>query len=77
LATQLPVVLLSHGKNGAGAFNTSGGTNTAPTSADELENSDTDNDFVSHTPTTDFDDIVAWLPASILYNRMITAGRLP
>lgn len=77
LATALPVVLLSHGKNGAGAFNTSGGTNTAPTGADELENADADNDFVSHTPTTDFDDVVVWLPASILYNRMITAGRLP
>lgn len=77
VATQLPVVLVSHGKNGAGAFNASGGTNGAPTDADELENSDADNDFVSHTQSSTFDDIVAWLPATILYNRMISAGRLP
>ncbi|MCP5269454.1 MAG: type II secretion system protein [Zoogloeaceae bacterium] len=77
IASTLPVVLLSHGKNGLGAFNSAGGTNTAPTGTDELENSDNDTDFVSHSPTSDFDDSVAWLPATILFNRMIAAGRLP
>lgn len=77
VASSLPVVILSHGKNGNGAFNGSGGTNPAPAGADELANTDANNDFVSHTPTPDFDDIVTWLPTTILYNRMISAGRLP
>jgi prepilin-type N-terminal cleavage/methylation domain-containing protein len=80
VATQLPVVLVSHGKNGAGAFNSTGATggiNGPSADADESENSDVDNDFVSHTQSSTFDDIVVWLPATILYNRMITAGRLP
>lgn len=49
VATQLPVVLISHGKNGAGAFNSSGGTNDAPAGADELQNTNADANFVSHT----------------------------
>jgi prepilin-type N-terminal cleavage/methylation domain-containing protein len=77
VATGLPLVLLSHGKNGAGAFNSVGGTNPAPSGADELENTNANTDFVSHTQTTDFDDIVVWLPTTILYSRMIAAGRLP
>lgn len=85
LANQLPAVFLSHGKNGAGAINASGGTNPAPGASriDELANTDGNNDFVSHPPTTsaaaggEFDDEVAWLPTSILFARMIAAGRLP
>lgn len=78
LTSSIPAVLVSHGKNGFGAFNASGGTNTAPTGADELVNTNTaDTDFVSHTPTPDFDDMVVWLPMTILFNRMVAAGRLP
>lgn len=77
VATQLAAVLASHGKNGAGAFKVSGGTHTAPSSTDELENTDSDRDFVSHAPTADFDDIVAWLPTTILFTRMTAAFRLP
>jgi prepilin-type N-terminal cleavage/methylation domain-containing protein len=81
LANNLPVVIISHGKNGAGAFNVSGGTNPAPTGTDEISNQDGDNNFVLHTPSNiagnEFDDLVTWISPYILFNRMITAGRLP
>ena len=66
-------VIFSTGKNGG----------IAPTSADELANWPTlasntkDPVFVSHTPNDSFDDIVIWLSPNILYNRMISAGKLP
>ena len=69
LASAVPAVLLSKGKLGAGA------------DADELENSDGDTIFVSRIPTSEagneFDDLVVWLPAAVLFNRMVAAGRLP
>lgn len=77
VANKVPVVLVSHGKNGAGAFNTTGASNAAPAGADEIENSDTDGVFVSAVSHTVYDDLVAWLPPGILYSRMIAAGRLP
>lgn len=83
LASGVPAVVLSHGKNGAGAINS--GTNSAnpgPAGADETENTDGDNRYVSHTPTpagsaNEFDDIVTWLSPNVLFNRMIAAGQLP
>jgi prepilin-type N-terminal cleavage/methylation domain-containing protein len=77
VASGVPAVVLSHGANGAGAYNMSGGTNTAPTGADELENTDADDDFVSRIPDAAFDDLVAWIPATFLMNRMLTSGKLP
>lgn len=85
LAEKLPVVIVSHGKNGAGATNLAASVNPAPspTHTDELANTDANNDFVSHPQTADgstggaFDDEVAWLPTSILFARMIASGRLP
>ena len=56
------------------------------TSADEIENPNpntganpdpTANRFVSRTSGDDFDDVVVWLSPNILYNRMISAGKLP
>lgn len=77
LASNAVAVIWSTGKNTA-----SGGT-----SADERENPNpqtgagnpdpTANRFVSHEPGPDFDDQVIWLSQNILYNRMISAGRLP
>lgn len=81
VATQIPVVILSHGTNGFGAINSGGAATQTPTSADELENSNSNDDFVSRTPTSaganEFDDLVIWLSPNILYNRLIAAGRLP
>jgi prepilin-type N-terminal cleavage/methylation domain-containing protein len=66
IATAVPVVILSPGKNGGGT----------PANADELENTDLDSDFVQRTHVDGgYDDVLAWLPASILLNRMISAGQ--
>ncbi len=81
IANDLPAVIISHGQNGAGAFNASGGTNTLPVGADEISNQNGDNNFVLHPPSNvtgnEFDDIVTWISPFILFNRMIAAGRLP
>ena len=67
-ANRLPVVLSS---DGAGHSN----------SADESENQDSDNRFVSRDLDTvgadQFDDIVVWLSGNILYTRLLQAQVLP
>lgn len=84
LTSTAVAAVLSHGKNGLGAINSlSGASNPPPTSADELQNTNNDRDIVSRTisaassNTIEFDDIVVWLPQYTLFNRMVTAGRLP
>jgi type II secretory pathway pseudopilin PulG len=70
IAGSLPAVLVSHGKNGA----------LATTNADEQANIDGNSDFVQHTQTdgpAGFDDIVTWLPPTLLFQRMVNAGCLP
>lgn len=85
IATQIPAVVVSHGKNGYGAY-TSLGTQLSTTGAgtDELENIDADATFVSRVYTDNpaatggaFDDIVIWITPNILLNRMVAAGKLP
>jgi len=77
-------VILSHGRNGLGAMNSlTNAPNPAPTSADEIENSDADTTFVYRSASAtgaaagEFDDIVSWLSKFTLFNRMVAAGRLP
>ncbi|HSQ04325.1 MAG TPA: type II secretion system protein, partial [Burkholderiales bacterium] len=77
-------VVLSHGKNGYGAMNSQTGVaNTVPSSADELENTNGNTTFVSRTPSAvgaaagEFDDIVTWLSKYSVFNRMVSAGKLP
>lgn len=83
LVSATPVVILSHGKNGLGAISIAGTSNTPPTSTDELENTNSNQNFVSHVPSPaggasgEFDDIVTWIPQGILLNRMVAAGKLP
>jgi prepilin-type N-terminal cleavage/methylation domain-containing protein len=78
IATAVPAVILTHGKNGLGAFNSSGGTNTASSNNNEIENYGADaNDFVSKEADPAFDDLVVWLSPNILFNRMVAAGKLP
>ena len=73
LTTSAAAIIFSTGKNGA----------TVPTGADELANSGVNLTFVSHAqapvgaPQGEFDDIAAWISPNILYNRMISAGKLP
>ena len=61
-------VVFSTGKNGGSAA-----------ASDEAKNTDNDLVFVSITPNAgaSFDDVVTWLSPNILYNRMISASRLP
>lgn len=80
-----PALVISYGKNGLGALN---GTNNLqnplpPTGSDEAENTDGDQRYVTRvqsatgSPLGEFDDLFAWVPRSVLLNRLVTAGRLP
>jgi len=70
VASNVPAVIVSHGKNWA---------KTAGT--DEAENQDSDAEFVDKTYVTggnnDYDDIVDWLNLNNLIVRMVQAERLP
>lgn len=83
LTSSAVAVLVSHGRNGYGATSSAGTAFVNPTSSNELENTDADRDFVSRVPSTldsaagEFDDIVVWMPLYTLFNRMVTAGKLP
>ena len=91
IATGIPAIILSHGKNGLGAVNTAGSTNPAPPASniDELANTDNTVNFVSHSLTPEgarsqsnaavgyFDDQLTWISPYILFNRMVQAGKLP
>lgn len=74
LTDTAPAVLFSLGLNA----NTGGGTG-----ADEAANLNNDQVFVSRVRSDpgstggEFDDIVTWLSANVLYNRMVAAGQLP
>jgi prepilin-type N-terminal cleavage/methylation domain-containing protein len=73
IATMVPAIVVSHGKNTLGAFQATGTQQAAPT-GDELENSNDDITFVS---SGGIDDQLIWIPTSILMGRMLAAGRLP
>lgn len=82
IASSVPALVLSHGPNGFGAINTNGNANALPTNADELENTDAAADgttirYISKTPDGNFDDLVTWVPSTVLMNRMLTSGKLP
>jgi prepilin-type N-terminal cleavage/methylation domain-containing protein len=76
-------VIFSHGKQRWGTLDS--GTalpDGSATNVDEDANHTGPTNYFQRTPTTnttgggEFDDIVVWLPANILINRMISAGRL-
>lgn len=71
-----PALFLSYGKNGYGAYNQQG-NQLATGSAEESENSDNDNKFISHETTADYDDLVFWVSSNTLINRMVMAVKLP
>lgn len=84
LASNVAAVLISHGKNGNGAY-TSLGTQTAiGNDLDEIDNqlisggtATANTDFVGKTITDSFDDLIIWLPTNTIISRMVAAGRLP
>jgi prepilin-type N-terminal cleavage/methylation domain-containing protein len=73
IAEDVPVIVVSIGKNSDVAF--------ANLSAAEQENQDGDTDFVAadyiQTDGSEFDDLVIWIPPSILMYEMVRAERLP
>lgn len=77
IATNVPAVIISHGPNGLGAWNSLGAQITVSTDADEAENSNSNTTFVGHEPSATFDDLVVWLSPNTLFNRMVAAGKLP
>ena len=76
IAANMAAAVVSHGKNGAGAYLPDGGRLALGT-ADELENADADANFVSKVPDANFDDLVAWISPNTLKTRMVAANRLP
>ncbi|MES1983271.1 MAG: prepilin-type N-terminal cleavage/methylation domain-containing protein [Pseudomonadota bacterium] len=79
IALGTAAIIISHGKNGAGAYTPQGLQLTISSNPDERENSDgsANNNYVSHTATPSYDDLVAWISTPILFNRMVAAGKLP
>jgi type II secretory pathway pseudopilin PulG len=87
IAGNVPAVIISHGKTGAGAYTPQGTQLAAGSSADEQKNSvkssestatiNADTTYVTHAPTPTFNDLVVWISPNILLNRMVAAGKLP
>ena len=77
IASSLPLVVISHGKNGFRAYLSDGSQMDASPDADENANGNGDATFVSKTQTQSYDDLVEWISPNILFNRMIAAGKLP
>lgn len=79
IATDVPAIIISHGKNAAGAYTQQGAKLPVSSNADEQENSDgsANLNYVSHIATPSFDDQVIWLSSTILFNRMVAAEKLP
>jgi len=75
-------VLISHGRNGLGATNTTGSVNLAPTNSEELENVNGDNRFIMHPPRAadrsggEFDDLVLPLSPDWLRGRLCDPASL-
>jgi type II secretory pathway pseudopilin PulG len=84
MASTVPAMLISHGKNGNGAYYTGGNQLAVGTDADELDNqllpsgvATANTNFISKTPTDTYDDIVIWLPLDTLSGTMSKANKLP
>lgn len=81
----VPAIVFSQGKRNWGT-NDAGVAlaDESATNGDEDTNNDGKLNYFSRLPTSDtgttggeFDDLVVWLPTTILVNRLITAGKLP
>ena len=80
VADQVVFVLVSHGPNGWGAKNVNGTTLAPPTALDEADNLDSDQSYVSRTPTKtdnplgEFDDLLSWSSHAQLISRVCPTG---
>lgn len=87
LASTVPAVIVSHGQNGYWGISDTGTTITdsSSTNTDEDTNGAGSTTYVSRSVTGPndnvtggtYDDIVVWISPSVLFNRMVTAGKLP
>lgn len=93
IGVEIPAVLISHGRNGYGATSVDGVARAAPPTADESENANGDRIYVTRgytagasacsdggsesVPLCEFDDLVVWVVPTVLFDRLVTAGRLP
>jgi prepilin-type N-terminal cleavage/methylation domain-containing protein len=77
LASAVPAVIVSHGANARGSRGPGGAVAAASPDARELENSDGDAEFVVDAPADGYDDLVTWVPGTVLAYRMLQAGALP
>lgn len=83
IASSVPVVLISYGPNGWGARNVNNTNQAAPTSNDELENTNLNDAYVSRPPSQvgavggEFDDLVVWLSSPLLFSRTCSAHGCP
>lgn len=86
----VPVVVISHGKNGYGSTNAEGTAVALPanwpaSNTDENSNVTGTTTFISRLPQAagtggaggEFDDQVVWLSRWVLLSRMVAAGKLP
>jgi len=76
IANNMAAIVVSHGKNGFGAWQTNG-AQVAGAAGDELENANANGTFISKIHEPMFDDVLAWLSPNVLKSRMVAAGRLP
>lgn len=77
IASAVPAIVISHGKNTLGAYLTTGTQIAGVTpGSDEAENAD-GNANATFASNTNIDDQLTWIPTSILMARMLAAGRLP
>jgi prepilin-type N-terminal cleavage/methylation domain-containing protein len=79
VVTKAPVTLISHGKNGLGAYRSDGSQFSATgATAQELGNLDGTSPFIySEITQNGYDDFVDWVSINVLFNRMVVAGKLP
>lgn len=68
VASNIPVVIISLGKNGA--------IIPAVGSAED-ENRNNNTNFVTQDFSPNFDDVVVWISPNVLISRMVAAGKLP
>lgn len=82
MASGVPAVIFSQGKQNFGTT-LDGVTLSGPSSGDEFNNDSGDAiTYMSRLPAVggangDFDDVVTWVPRTVLLNRMVQAGKLP
>lgn len=80
VAGNVVFVLVSHGPNGWGARNVNGTTLATPTGLDELDNLDSNQVYISRSPTKpdaasgEFDDLTNWVSRDYLVARVCPTG---